>query len=1508
MRFARISAPISISVILLLLFSSIFSYPNLTETSTFESNIVDSEFGIIGNSSGDFQNTQLLDGTFQNFTEINNGNYYPTYPLFIEEKITSSEINTDSDDDTWTYIPGKLFFNTWSYRKNVTINSNNVFGTDSHINFTILVDITDTDLRDYSQTDGDDIAFYQETTQLNHEIEFFNKSTGELCAWVRIPNLSTSSDTLISMYYGNFTINSKEISNKAWKSDYKGVWHLSDYDFTDSNEKHHDGANYGTVNIDGHIAGGKSFKKSESDYVSILDDDEFSFGDSLSDRPFSLSSWIEPRIDDTSYLMFIGKSHSIANNLEYWFCSDVENRIRGNLFSNGSNGNELRVYSDANVINANGSKYLVHFTYDGSGNHNGLSLYLNGKDISAYSQEVGNYIAMRDTSSNVNLGATYDGLYSRFDGILDESRIIAEELSPSWIATEWYNQNGFSSFLNFDMKESAGAWTHKTKLNVILVGKKSETSSDYGQMRFSLDIPPGSEITSANLTFWMMNNEGSANTIVKRIDEANVGPLEDDKSIPVATGTNLVEYYIDNSNSEWVTINVTNIVQDQVEVANWQSGNHIGMQFSMRSDATIPSNFEDFSNKDEHHAFLNVTYSETASKNVILPLTKGIDDDYWQRDDDWVHHIEEYKIRVNNDPVRGIEYGQFRWSLPIPQGSIIQQATVSVWEVQEKMEYDATIKRINETNVGPLERDDKIPNVSDIHLAYHSFNRSGEHWETTRITDMVQDQVNLPGWRSRYYFGVQFNLPQKWVNDNQLESYENPKNHEAFLNISYIENTSWLSGWNYRKSVFLPQDPSTGLNYIIPIDVYYGGYFQTDLDHGERVFTNSRSQSDFDDIRFTDQEGKTLLNYWLETTFDKENFDYFTNSSVTFGHYPQNYPSAYYFNNRTYCSFQGDLDQNIDKPYLNTYIKFYDHENKTWSDTRFVAQNPLGFTDPHGSPCLWVDNSGYIHVFEGAHGGAYDNKYIQHYVSRKPEDITDWLHIDGESMGSVSATYPHVFYDSNNDVLHLYHREVNASSGLVMVYTNSTDGGYTWSEYQEIMDLNVEGSAARPYFEQGELDPNNQELIHILWKKYNLTYTPYYESIFYAKLNVTSGHLFNASNHDLGIKITSEEENFCRIFDSNSLACASEKVRVDSEGNPYVIWAVMNKTGVSHSTIMFSYWTGSTWSPIQNISTYWRTATNIDFIVHNSHNITAFLGTEKRDLARFSWNGDSWIQEETIIDWVSGYATCWGIIPINYHEDFQFYFGEWDAAGKNFKFVKQYAWGSNGFLKGTIGKHARFWVELDGDLSSSNQLIYIYYGNSSTSSLSQALSPNRTVNMVWGNEESAYKNYQIEWEHQCQTIPTDRSSYILTIYGYSTGETFSVYLWDSISLEWIDSGVDIEESLIWHNISISGLSGVINKKIIWKYVDNIRNPDCDPSDQLFIDYVGIDYSNDVQNEYITSRIDNYDFLWICIIIFYNVVLIGFYRIKRRERGSSLYKNSKSRNLNEFFQENSQGLS
>jgi PKD repeat protein len=79
---------------------------------------------------------------------------------------------------------------------------------------------------------------------------------------------------------------------------------------------------------------------------------------------------------------------------------------------------------------------------------------------------------------------------------------------------------------------------------------------------------------------------------------------------------------------------------------------------------------------------------------------------------------------------------------------------------------------------------------------------------------------------------------------------------------------SWLTGWLYRKSHVINKATGAGTNYQVCIKVYKGG----GTDGNEtvngfycgKVYTGGLCLDDFGDIRFTDDDGATLLVYWIE--------------------------------------------------------------------------------------------------------------------------------------------------------------------------------------------------------------------------------------------------------------------------------------------------------------------------------------------------------------------------------------------------------------------------------------------------------------------------------------------------------------------------------------------------------------------------------------------------------------------------------------------------------------------
>jgi len=72
----------------------------------------------------------------------------------------------------------------------------------------------------------------------------------------------------------------------------------------------------------------------------------------------------------------------------------------------------------------------------------------------------------------------------------------------------------------------------------------------------------------------------------------------------------------------------------------------------------------------------------------------------------------------------------------------------------------------------------------------------------------------------------------------------------------------WLSNWDYRKSCIVTNSTGAGTNYQIKVTAHYG----SGTDSDQNVYLNSRSQTDFDDVRFTDDDGETLLDIWVEET------------------------------------------------------------------------------------------------------------------------------------------------------------------------------------------------------------------------------------------------------------------------------------------------------------------------------------------------------------------------------------------------------------------------------------------------------------------------------------------------------------------------------------------------------------------------------------------------------------------------------------------------------------------
>ena len=327
-------------------------------------------------------------------------------------------------DPWWNY--------EWSYRKKVTIDHNEV--TSDLANFPVLISITDSDLSSRAQSNGDDIAFTDESAcKLNHEIEYFGSSTGELVAWVDVPSVSSTSDTVLYMYYGNPSAPNQQNAPETWDSDYVLVQHLQETTGT-----HYDSTSYGNngtamgslnQNAEGKIDGADEFDGSTNCYVQIADDDSL---DGMS--ALTIEAWVK----QSSYHAngIVNKNANDGYMLQGWSDQRMYFAVSGTTD---------RAMTLAGSYPLNQWYHLVAVS---TGTQ--LLIYVNGTQRASSNKTTG----VQASTAPVQIGWAGGGTAYYFIGFLDEVRISQTARSEDWINTAYSNQNNPSTFCTIGSQET----------------------------------------------------------------------------------------------------------------------------------------------------------------------------------------------------------------------------------------------------------------------------------------------------------------------------------------------------------------------------------------------------------------------------------------------------------------------------------------------------------------------------------------------------------------------------------------------------------------------------------------------------------------------------------------------------------------------------------------------------------------------------------------------------------------------------------------------------------------------------------------------------------------------------------------------------------------------------------------------------------------------------------------------------------------------------------------------
>ncbi len=378
----------------------------------------------------------------------------------------------------------KFLFHFFAYRKLITVQANQV-SNGPLTNFPMLISITtDNNLRttvngghiyNAATNDPQDLVFeaLDDATcggagtspcWLDHEIESYVPTTGQLVAWVRVPSITNG--TMIYMYYGNSCIaSSTQNETGVWDANYKGVWHLSQNptgtapQINDSTANAYNGTAVGSFVAGDQqaavIDGGLNFTSTSNDYLQVSSPPVVALGATS----VTVSAWL--RVKSFTETTF---SPNPSTNLGAVVYSarpgdtNVSPTLLVSPVSGGSgNPNAGLVFCDdsagvaigakgASTISPNTWYYAVGtFNYSGTGHCAGTwSVYVNG--------------AQTGTSNNFDLTPAPTTATGNFDGttwrlasdaqwpgysnvILDEVRVSNIVRSADWILTEYRNQS-----------------------------------------------------------------------------------------------------------------------------------------------------------------------------------------------------------------------------------------------------------------------------------------------------------------------------------------------------------------------------------------------------------------------------------------------------------------------------------------------------------------------------------------------------------------------------------------------------------------------------------------------------------------------------------------------------------------------------------------------------------------------------------------------------------------------------------------------------------------------------------------------------------------------------------------------------------------------------------------------------------------------------------------------------------------------------------------------------------
>ena len=164
-----------------------------------------------------------------------------------------------------------------------------------------------------------------------------------------------------------------------------------------------------------------------NDFILGADDDLLSFGNSITDSPFSIGAWLF--MNSSNRFRIISKQRD-ASNAEWIFTTTAGDVLLFQMYDGGASDAIGRSYS-VPLSGMTNTWIYITMVYDGTGVAGGIKLYINGTQVDDTLNNAGSYVAMHNTPAVIELGSINNGTTTNTIGMIDEGFILGTNISQA---------------------------------------------------------------------------------------------------------------------------------------------------------------------------------------------------------------------------------------------------------------------------------------------------------------------------------------------------------------------------------------------------------------------------------------------------------------------------------------------------------------------------------------------------------------------------------------------------------------------------------------------------------------------------------------------------------------------------------------------------------------------------------------------------------------------------------------------------------------------------------------------------------------------------------------------------------------------------------------------------------------------------------------------------------------------------------------------------------------------